>query len=236
MDKLKAAYLKGEFEAEGLSQTEIAHLLGVARGMKLGFAVKIGGCEALNDFKFCNEIGADSVIAPMVESPFAVEKFASMMRNVGRVKRPCINIETVTGVKNIEAICAAVATHNIGIVFGRTDYSASAGVNGQADSSLVIDAIREVAFHCEAAGVELTVGGAMNYEGYSKLVNDPDISKTLRYVETRKVVFSTEQDLAESDFQFALSLESKILSTRAANYNSAEKEISDRLAKIKSRV
>ena len=69
-----AIYLKGEFEAEGLEQTEVAALITTSKVYGLKLAIKIGGCEARSDYMFCRKIMADAVIAPMIESPFAAEK------------------------------------------------------------------------------------------------------------------------------------------------------------------
>ena len=102
-----AIYLKGEFEAEGLEQTEVAALITTSKVYGLKLAIKIGGCEARSDYMFCRKIMADAVIAPMIESPFAAEKLVEL-KSVWSPDRLCINIETDTGVKNIESILWAL--------------------------------------------------------------------------------------------------------------------------------
>ena len=41
----------------------------------LNLNVKIGGCEAKNDIFFCKKIKTNSMVAPMIESEYALKKF-----------------------------------------------------------------------------------------------------------------------------------------------------------------
>jgi len=48
----------------------------------LDLTVKIGGVEAKTDFNLSIDIGVDSVVAPMVESEFALSKFTSFLKGI----------------------------------------------------------------------------------------------------------------------------------------------------------
>ena len=120
-------YLKIEFEAEGASKTDLTFLAKKAAMINVGLAVKIGGCEAKTDYKYCQLLEIDSVIAPMVESSFAAQKLLDMSKH-WKPKRLGINIETDMSVKNFESIVSVIKNRDIEIVFGRSDYASSIGL------------------------------------------------------------------------------------------------------------
>ena len=65
--------------------------------MKLN--VKIGGCEARNDIFFCSNLKVDSIVAPMVESSYALKKFIQVVPKeyLGNL---FINLESKTAFNN----------------------------------------------------------------------------------------------------------------------------------------
>jgi hypothetical protein len=224
-------HLKGEFEAEGLSLNEMSALLSICNDKNVPIAIKIGGCEAKSDFEFCRKVNADIVVAPMVESSFAASKVVAMISE-WRPRKMYINIETKNSIEHLDEIISVIAPHNIGIVFGRSDYSASIGRKGEVNCDAVISAVQKVANKCLVHGLPLTVGGGMNYEGYKILKNNEIIYQALNCVETRKVIFDAKSDLTEEDFLGAIELEKTILENRVNIITSEIESKKQRISQI----
>ena len=67
--------IKVSFEDEGALYNEIITMRSLTANVGLGLSVKIGGCEAKRDIIDCIDLNCDTIVAPMVESKFALNKF-----------------------------------------------------------------------------------------------------------------------------------------------------------------
>ena len=76
--------VKQSLEDEGASFKDIEVMRKITRAAKINLNVKIGGCEAKNDIYFCKKIKTNSIVAPMVESKYALKKFIEC---VGKKKK-----------------------------------------------------------------------------------------------------------------------------------------------------
>ena len=100
--------IKAEFEAEGSRTDELVKLNEIVFRADMDLFIKIGGCEAVRDLDQCLLLGATGIMAPMIETPFAMQKFRGAAEkvygeNIGDIEW-IINAETKTCRKNFDDI------------------------------------------------------------------------------------------------------------------------------------
>ena len=98
LKKKGAIAIKQSFEDEGASFEEIKIMRKITKKVNLKQNIKIGGCEAKNDINFCSKLKVDGIVAPMVESRYALDKFfQSIPKN--NLSKLYVNIETITALR-----------------------------------------------------------------------------------------------------------------------------------------
>ena len=206
LSKLKNEFgvdaVKAEFEAEGTRMDELLRLIEIVRKNDLKLGIKIGGCEAIKDLMECKQIGCDYIIAPMVETEYALSKFIQAKNKVYDDHEKSnieflINIETITTFNNLKKIENDIKLQknkkeNIqGLVFGRVDFSLSNKYSREdINENKVTKYILDVAKVCKDNELSFVVGGGVSSESILVL---KEISKIcLNRFETRKIIFSKE--------------------------------------------
>jgi hypothetical protein len=194
--KEKYGYLavKAEFEAEGTRIDELLRLMDVASTAQVKLTVKIGGCEAIRDLLEAKQLGVDFIVAPMVETPYALIKYAQARDKVFNAEEQqdidfLFNMETITAFDSLDAITPAASDHNLnGIVFGRSDFVGSMGETPDyIESEDITHHILRVAESTKSKSLDLVVGGGVSSASVENLRKIYKIHLT-RF-ETRKIIF-----------------------------------------------
>jgi 2-keto-3-deoxy-L-rhamnonate aldolase RhmA len=233
MDFSKFVSLKGEFEAEGLSRDSVAAEAAYAARNGLPYLVKIGGCEAKSDLRFLMAIGVRSVVAPMIESPFAMRKYQEMVPE-GAFDHVGVTIETIDAVRRIDEILEA-GTKLTEVTVGRSDLTASFGGNG-VDSDETVAMVKTVARAARSRGLPTTMGGSVNAETISLLHRDAELRDLVACVETRKCVMPVPRFLEEGALEAAFAVECALLDMQLAHHGAAAEAASSRAVQLRKRL
>ena len=207
-DESGVVAVKAEFEAEGTRVDELLRLIEITRKAQMKIVLKIGGCEAVKDLMESKQLGVDCIIAPMVETPYALSKFIDAKNKVYSNeeqldKKFLFNLETITAFNNLtEMTGLAVAAQLDGFVFGRVDFSGSLNLSRQnVNTDVISKYCFDTAKECKKNNLEVVVGGAISIDALDVLreINDIHLSR----FETRKIVFDSSA-LSNSNIQKGL--------------------------------
>ena len=124
LKKLNVVGVKQSLEDEGASFDDLRIMRHITRKAGLELNVKIGGCEAKNDMHFCEKLKVNAVVAPMVETDYALRKFIQI---VSKNKQDLyVNLESIQAYNNIKKIMNSKSFNKLkGVVIGRSDLAGS---------------------------------------------------------------------------------------------------------------
>ena len=234
--------VKAEFEAEGTRMEEAKRLKEVTLEAGLSLNIKIGGCEALKDMFDAICLGSERIIAPMVESPYALKKYLQAVKIAyPEDLRECveflINLETITSFHNFEAMLNLPEIEQLdGIVIGRVDLTGSLGLSREAvNSSEILDLSLKMAALAKTKGLDVIVGGGVSVHSLPFFQAFP--AGHLDRFETRKVIFSCPGALSNPEEAFLKAVEFELLwlKNKKAYYEHIYREDDARIAMLERR-
>lgn len=194
--------VKAEFEAEGTRTDELLRLVDVSRSAGLPLTLKIGGCEAIRDLLEAKQIGVKYIVAPMIETPYALSKYISARNMVYSTDEQdgmhfLFNMETITAYNHRQEMAEMAKDSLSGIVFGRVDFSGSMGLGRtEIESDEITNKVVDVSKLCSTFDLELVMGGAISIDALPNLKRV--YASGLTRFETRKVVFAGAAVAAEN--------------------------------------
>ncbi|MBR1619485.1 hypothetical protein IJ674_06285 [bacterium] len=204
LKELKEKYglvaLRADMASEVTTVAQLREFKQLSFGIGLNFTVKVGGCDALTDIHIAKEIGATSIIAPMIESEYSLQKFVDVSKSVyGKNLRDVnlyINIETITAYNNLENILSSPCMDFIkGVVLGRDDMAKSFGISlNNINSESMLNIVKIVSQKVEGYKKDFVVGGGIRPQAaaFLKSVKEEYLSN----YETRRIVFDSDAILS----------------------------------------
>lgn len=231
--------IKQSFEDEGVFPPDVLTMRRITEQVGLDLSVKIGGCEAKTDIKFCENIGADKIVAPMVETSFALSKFIESVTDINGIKF-YINIESHHAQKNIIDILESPSSKLLsGIVLGRSDMIKSYGFSKDNVDGYMMNEIAEKVFkEAKKYGFNTIMGGNISSKS-STIIKKLYEENLLESIETRNVIIKLNNkniNNIASIIKSSLIFESKWLQYKANYYNKIGKEYTDRSNLILNRI
>lgn len=232
--------IKAEFEAEGSRNDELVMLNEIIFRTNMNLYIKIGGCEAITDLGRCKCLGAKGIMAPMIETPYAMQKFIGAADKVYGVQKNeiewIINAETKTCHANLDAILAAGKEFLSTVAIGRVDLSGSMGISRTEINSKAVYAVtKDIAIRSRNAGYTVNFGGGISFNAIPFICALYPLNDRF---ETRKVVFNTsnnEKALQRKIFH-AMEFETLYLQNKCDYYGSMANEDKARMEMMKERL
>lgn len=232
--------IKAEFEAEGSRTDEMIMLCDVIDRLDMPLTVKIGGCEAVRDLDQCKLLGAQSIMAPMIETPFAMKKFKGAAQKVYGDAIDTItwviNTETKTCHQNFDSILEEGKGFLGMIGIGRVDYSSSCDLTrADINNDMMLQACKDMATRARKEGLLVAFGGGISFDAI------PFIQAMAPYsdrFETRKVHFEVTDDerILKKGILNAMKFETLYLEAKCGYYDSMANEDRARLKMMTERI
>lgn len=186
--------VKAEFEAEGTRLDEAYRLKEIITKAGLDLTIKIGGCEAIKDMYEARVIGVTHIVAPMIETAYAMKKYVSASKmaypdDERKEVKFLINVETITGFNNFnEMLNSNEIKHVAGIVLGRVDMTGSMGMTREdINHPKIFEITKELFTKAKEKNLECVIGGGVSAASIP-FFNELPKGCIDRY-ETRKVIF-----------------------------------------------
>lgn len=196
--------IKAEFEAEGTRLEEALRLKEVVTKAGLDLTIKIGGCEAIKDMYDARTIGVNAIVAPMIETAYAMKKYVQATKFVFPEEERkevnfFINIETITGFNNLEEMINSPYFSDVdGIVLGRVDMTGSMGLTREdINSKEIFDIAYKLSEEMLKVNKYMIIGGGVSSHSLPFFKNLPP--KSLTKFETRKIIFDAQSALADKN-------------------------------------
>ena len=166
--------LKTGTEIEDMSFEEISAIREISLGL-VPMVVKIGGAEARNDMRNCLHLKINMILAPMIETVYALSNFVKSATEIQKESNRhrmqlAINLESITAYENLSSMIESTAFQNLTqITIGRGDLSNSMHLS--VDDEEVMKTTASAVQKISNQGLITSVGGGLNISSVENLIN-----------------------------------------------------------------
>jgi len=211
LKKFNVVAVKQSLEDEGVCFDDLLIMKKITTRAGLQLNVKIGGCEAKNDIYFCEKINVSGIVAPMVESQYALKKFLQTISSNSH-QNLYVNLESIQAFKNIDLILKSKNIKKLkGVVIGRSDLAGSLHLEKkEVDSKKIFNLVCGVAKKIKKRSLVIKMGGSLTPKS-KKFVEKLFLRNLLDRVETRNIeiklnknVLSNFEEIVINIFKFEL--------------------------------
>lgn len=199
LKKLGCCGIKVSFEDEGALYNEIITMRNLTTAVDLELSIKIGGCEAKRDINDCMDLNCDTIVAPMVESKFALNKFFKSLESYKYDKKKGFNLETIQSYNNLEELSSLFNLVDF-VTVGRVDFVGSLDKDRNfVDSPEMYEIVENVFKKARENNTMCYMGGAVSINSkdfIEKLIEKNLIDK----FETRYIIYDVHSlDIKDLD-------------------------------------
>jgi 4-hydroxy-2-oxoheptanedioate aldolase len=197
LKSLGAVGLKTSFEDEGAEFKDIMILRKLTNKYNLKLVIKIGGAEANTDIDMAISLDCDGLVAPMIESKYAIKKYLQSIEKINKFSsidiEKGINLETISAHRNLEDLLSDSINKIDSITIGRVDLIGSLEKSRDYINSDEIFTIVNNSFKYiknKNNNINTYLGGSINNESYNFILKTKHL---LNFVETRYIVFDVNK-------------------------------------------
>jgi 4-hydroxy-2-oxoheptanedioate aldolase len=184
--------IKISYEDEGALLNEIITMRYLTSSVGVKLSIKIGGCEAKRDIVDCINLNTDTIVAPMVESVFALKKFENSLKVYNYNGEKGFNLETIQSYNSLEEISNEFKLVDF-VTFGRVDFVSSLNKDRSfVNSEEMLEIVSNVFEKAREKNIKCYLGGAVSIESkdfIGKLIDKNLLDK----FETRYIIFDTSK-------------------------------------------
>lgn len=192
LKSLGCSGIKISFEDEGALHNEVISMRKLTAEVGLELSVKIGGCEAKRDIVDCMDLDCDTIVAPMIESEFALKKFLKSLDAYKCDKKKGFNLETIQAYENLDTLSNSFDKVDF-VTVGRHDFMDSYNKDKDfIDSEEMYNIIKNIFTVVREKKTACYMGGAISIKSknfINKLVSENLLDK----FETRYVIFDVNK-------------------------------------------